>query len=88
MELDLYGGKITENVVQAISRDILCESMIALEKAGFKVVMHVHDEVIAEYDEDETALQKMIDIMRISPKWAPNLPLNAAGFISKYYMKD
>jgi len=88
MELDLYGGKITENVVQAISRDILCESMIALEKAGFKVVMHVHDEVIAEYNEDKTALQKMIGIMRISPKWAPNLPLNAAGFISKYYMKD
>lgn len=88
--IDTYGGKLTENIVQAISRDILGYTMLNLQKAGFGITMHVHDEVIAEVP-IENAKQKydeMIDIMRHSPSWAKELPLNADGYITPFYKKD
>lgn len=90
-QIDTYGGKLTENIVQAISRDLLGYAMINLEKAGFGITMHVHDEAIAEVPDDghaEEHLANMIKIMSQAPDWASNLPLNAAGFTSKYYQKD
>lgn len=90
-QIDTYGGKLTENIVQAISRDLLGYAMINLESNGFGITMHVHDEAIAEVPDDghaEEHLAKMIEIMRQAPDWASDLPLNAAGFTSKYYQKD
>ena len=88
--VDTYGGKLTENIVQAISRDLIGYAMENLEKNGFAITMHVHDEAIAEVPEEhsENWLNTMIDIMRCPPDWASDLPLNAAGFTSKYYQKD
>jgi DNA polymerase len=90
-QIDTYGGKLTENIVQAISRDLLGYAMINLEANGYGITMHVHDEAIAEVPDDgraEEHLDKMIKIMRHTPNWAADLPLNAAGFTSKYYQKD
>lgn len=90
-QIDTYGGKLTENIVQAISRDLLGYAMLNLEAEGYGLTMHVHDEAIAEVPDDghaEEYLDKMIKIMRRTPDWASDLPLNAAGFTSKYYQKD
>lgn len=90
-QIDTYGGKLTENIVQAISRDLIGFAMMNLEKAGYDITMHVHDEAIAEVPDDgsaQTWLNNMIHIMSQAPDWASDLPLNAAGFTSKYYMKD
>ncbi len=88
--IDTYGGKLTENIVQAISRDLLVYSMQNLEKAGFSIVMHVHDEAVAEcFDQvADKSLKRMCDIMGRAPKWAKDLPLNAEGFVSKFYKKE
>lgn len=87
--IDTYGGKLTENIVQAISRDLIGFAMLNLAKNGYDITMHVHDEVVAEIpDGSNEWLDKMISIMSVAPDWANDLPLNAAGFISKYYQKD
>lgn len=89
--LDTYGGKLTENIVQAIARDLLAYTMINLTNAGYKIVMHVHDEVIAEIPKDSNEQQtydKMVDIMKTPPAWAQDLPLNADGYITDFYKKD
>lgn len=88
--IDTYGGKLVENIVQAIARDILAESLIRLDNAGFKIVMHVHDEAVAEVPKEgaEVNLERMCDIMSQPVKWAPDLPLGADGYITDYYKKD
>ena len=85
-----YGGKLTENIVQAVARDCLATSLFNLVNFGFKPLMHIHDEVICEEPENDPnySLEKAIELMCKKPKWAEDLPLNAAGFTSKYYMKD
>lgn len=89
-EIDTYGGKLTENVIQAIARDILGYTMIALSLEGFNITMHIHDEVIAEVpiEEKDERFAQMLKIMSISPSWAISLPLNADGYITNYYKKD
>lgn len=86
-DIDTYGGKLVENVVQATARDILAISMIRLYKAGYPIVGHVHDEIIIE-DEKGKSLERIEDIMRQPIDWAPGLVLDAEGFISKFYKKD
>lgn len=93
--VDTYGGKLTENIVQAIARDLIGYAMLNIESADegktFDIVMHVHDEAVAEVLDDrhaEDRLKQMIGIMRQVPDWASDLPLNAAGFVSSYYQKD
>lgn len=85
-----YGGKLTENIVQAVARDCLATSLFNLVNFGFKPLMHIHDEVICEVPENDSnySLEKAIELMCQKPKWAEDLPLNAAGFTSNYYMKD
>ena len=85
--VDTYGGKLTENIVQAGSRDLLRDSMLNLEKAGFRIVMHVHDEAIAELDSPEQ-LKDMVKTMEVTPTWAEDFPLIADGYTTKYYKKD
>lgn len=85
-----WGGKLFENLIQAIARDCLAAAMIRLDIAGYKIIMHIHDEVVVEVPGD-TAESCLIDIERImgeSISWAPGLILTADGFISKYYRKD
>ena len=90
-QIDTYGGKLTENIIQAISRDLIGYAMMNLEAEGYAITMHVHDEAISEVPDDghaEEYLNNMIKIMSKAPDWANDLPLNAAGFTSKYYQKD
>ena len=88
--LDTYGGKLVENIVQAIARDLLIFSMQNLDEAGFRIVMHVHDEAAAEVPllGQEEALDQMCSIMSLQPTWAEGLPLNADGYLTPYYKKD
>lgn len=88
--VETYGGKLTENVIQAIARDLLAYSMLQLDKAGYIITMHIHDEVIAEVNA-ETAMvdyERMAAIMGQAPDWAADLPLRAEGYITPYYKKD
>lgn len=85
-----YGGKLVENIVQAIARDCLADTLVRLHGKGFITVMHVHDEVIIESYEDEakSTLKDVTGVMAQSPRWAEDLPLNGEGFITKFYKKD
>lgn len=87
-ELETYGGKLTENVVQAIARDCLAIAMERIEAAGFPIVMHIHDEVILDVPAERADLDAVCEIMRQPIPWAPGLILNAAGFTGMYYKKD
>jgi DNA polymerase bacteriophage-type len=88
--LDTYGGKLTENVVQAISRDLLAHGLIALESQGYATVMHVHDEVVVEVFDDHEAeeLKEVESLISAAPDWAKGLPLGADGYCCQFYMKD
>ena len=83
-----YGGKLVENITQATARDCLRDAMTALEAAGYRIVFHVHDEVIADMPEGTGSLAEMQEIMGRPLSWAPGLPLRAAGFEAGFYMKD
>lgn len=90
-EIETYGGKLTENVVQAIARDCLAEAIERLEAAGFPIVFHVHDEVVIDikpYADNEAMLQQVVDIMKQPPAWAADMPLNAAGWVGDFFTKD
>jgi len=87
-KLSTYGGKLVENIVQAIARDCLAETLKRLSAAGYQVVMHIHDEVVLDVPKEYADLDKVVEIMRQPISWAPGLPLNADGFVSEYYKKD
>jgi DNA polymerase len=88
-KLSTYGGKVAENLTQALSRDILCHGMQLAEKNGYEVVMHVHDELVTEVpDTKDYSHEELSKIMSTQPSWAPGLPLAAAGFESYRYRKD
>lgn len=84
--VDTYGGKLTENVVQAIARDCLSESINRVEAAGYHTVFHVHDEIIC--DDREGDVSELCAIMGQGIEWAPGLILKAEGFQANYYMKN
>lgn len=91
VKLHTYGGKLTENIIQAISRDLLANAIFKVFDLGYDIVLHVHDEIAAEIPKDrkeEIVLQQMIDAMCTAPEWAANIPLRAAGYITDYYKKD
>ncbi|WP_346886680.1 hypothetical protein [Clostridium sp. UBA4395] len=85
--LKTYGGKLTENIVQAIARDCLGEAMLNLEKAGYKCVIHVHDEVVLEVPQGFGSVKEVEEIMSLPILWAMNLPLTAEVNESSYYRK-
>ena len=84
--VDTYGGKLTENVVQAIARDCLAYNMEKLEKQGFNIVFHIHDEVVIEADRDR--LNEVCDLMGEPVPFAPGLPMAADGWTGAYFTKD
>jgi DNA polymerase len=81
-----YGGKLAENVVQAICRDILAHALIELDAAGLPVVLHVHDEIVVELD-SAAQLAEQQRIMTTSPTWAQGLPLACEGLAARRYTK-
>lgn len=85
---DTYGGKLVENIVQAIARDLLAEAMVNVDKAGYRIVMHVHDEIIIECEKEKADLAEVCRIMGQPVKWAKGLPLRADGYETDYYKKD
>lgn len=83
-----YGGLFLENICQAGSRDILYGAMPRAEAAGFQIVLHVHDELVTEFDpRTELTLDNLCEILAAPVQWAPGLPLSAAGFQSTRYRK-
>ena len=82
-----YGGKLVENIVQAIARDCLAETLLRLYEKNYDVVMHIHDEVVIDAYENEK-LEDVNNILAEPIPWAPGLILKGAGFETKYYMKD
>lgn len=86
---DTYGGKLVENIVQAIARDLLAEAMLRLDDAGYKIVMHVHDEVVIEVPVvGKGSVEEVNDIMSKPVSWAPGLPLRVDSYETAYYKKD
>ena len=82
-----WGGKLVENIVQAVARDCLAVAMIRLDQAGYGIVFHVHDEVVIEAP-DGSRWQDAADIMGEPIDWAPGLLLRGDGYETKFYMKD
>lgn len=82
-----YGGKMTENIVQAVARDCLAVTLERIAAKHLQVVFHVHDEVIIDAPM-ETTVDEICDLMAEPIPWAPGLILKGAGFESSYYMKD
>ncbi|MCZ8518866.1 DNA polymerase [Paenibacillus caseinilyticus] len=83
-----YGPKFVENIVQAISRDCLAVSMMRLDAAGFRIRLHVHDEVVIDEPRGWDSLPEIVDIMGRPISWAPGLPLRADAFETDFYKKD
>ncbi len=86
-EIYTYGGKMTENIIQATARDCLAEVMLRLEERGIQTVFHVHDEVICECPPGQT-LQMIEDVFADTADWEKGLPLKGAGYTTPYYLKD
>ena len=86
--IESYGAKFCENIVQATARDVLAEAMLRLEKKGFDIVCHIHDEVVLEVPEGTSSVEEVNGIMAVCPDWCAGLPLKAAGFESPFYKKD
>jgi len=84
---ETYGGKLVENIVQAIARDCLAVSIKRLTEKKFKIVMHIHDEVVIEAPM-ETTVDEVCEIMGQEIEWAKGLLLRADGFETMYYKKD
>lgn len=86
--LETFGGKLVENIVQAIARDLLASAMMNVANAGYNIVFHVHDEIIAEAPDGQGSVDEMCMLMSINPDWADGIPLSADGYECEYYRKD
>lgn len=87
-KVDTYGGKLVENVIQAIARDCLAEALIRVDAAGYRIAAHVHDEIVCDVPVGWGSLKELNEIMGQPIKWAPDLPTPADGFSGMYYKKD
>lgn len=90
-KVETYGGKLVENIVQAIARDCLAIAIENLEAQGLHVVFHIHDEVVIDtpaWADEDTMLETVTKIMTKPIPWAQMLPLNADGWVDKFFKKD
>lgn len=83
-----FGGKWAENLTQAVARDLLAEAMLRLREFGYKIVMHVHDEVVVEVPHDQGSVDEVAAIASMTPAWAEGLPMAAAGWRGRRYRKE
>jgi DNA polymerase len=83
---ETYGGKLVENMVQGIARDIMCEAQLRIEPEGFDFLFCVHDEIISE-TENPGDLERYMKLMTVMPKWARGLPMGATGGVCKRFKK-
>lgn len=83
-----YGGRLVENLVQAIARDCLAVSMLRLDTEGYKIIMHIHDEVVLDVPVGKGSVEHVTAVMGQPINWAPGLPLSAAAFECDFYQKD
>jgi DNA polymerase len=86
--IDTYGGKLAENLTQAIARDCMADAMLRMRDAGYQIRMTVHDEIIAEMPLGVGNVEEVERLMAEPIAWAGGLPLKGAGFESPYYRKD
>ena len=86
--IESYGPKFVENIVQATARDILAEAMQRLSRAGFKITMHIHDEVVLEVPRGVSSVEEVCSIMGETPAWAEGLNLRADGYECEFYKKE
>lgn len=86
--IETYGGKLVENVVQAIARDCLSQAITHLEQSGIPVIFHIHDEVVIECDANTASLDDVVKIISQPIPWAPGLPLGADGWVGQFFKKD
>jgi DNA polymerase len=83
-----YGGKLTENIVQAIARDLMAAAMLRIDDTGvWDIVLSVHDELIAERDADKASIQGFVSLMEYLPPWAKGCPVKAEGWSGTRYKK-
>ena len=87
-DIETYGGKLVENIVQAIARDCLAVAIERLEKAGYPIVFHIHDEVVIDVPLERANLKDVVKHMTMSINWAPELPLAADGWIGDFFKKE
>ena len=85
---ETYGGRLTENIIQATARDLLSEAMWRMEQKGLDIVGHVHDEVILEVPMNTVTVDDVCKIMNQNPYWAEGLPLSSDGYKGAYYFKS
>lgn len=86
--LDTYGGKLVENLTQALARDCMAEAMFRMRDAGYAINMTIHDEIVSEMPVGVGSLEEVEKLMGAEIPWAKGLPLKGAGFESQYYRKD
>lgn len=82
-----YGGKLVENITQATARDLLANGIVNCEKAGYSIVLHVHDELVAEVPETFGSLEEFEELMAKPPEWAEGCPVSTEGWRGKRYKK-
>lgn len=86
--LETYGGKLVENIVQAVARDCLAEALLRVDGAGYKIIMHVHDEIVCEMPYGSGSVEELNSIMGQPIPWAKGLLLKADSYETEYYKKD
>lgn len=84
---DFYGGLAVENIVQAVARDVMAEAMLRVERAGYPVILTVHDEIVAEPDKEFGSTKEFCELMTVLPPWAAGLPIAAEGWEGPRYRK-
>ena len=87
--LTTYGGKLFENICQAVARDVMAYNMPQIEAKGYEIVLSVHDELLTETpDDDGYSSDELSELLAAPPAWALDMPLAAAGFETYRYKKD